>query len=80
VEVIAVCRQQFFLAQQGVETVLIEKYYCGYGASGRNAGHLTPTIGKDIPSLLMVYGKKRAQELIHFAEQSVSFYGINYSK
>jgi gamma-glutamylputrescine oxidase len=62
-----------FLAQQGVETVLIEKYYCGYGASGRNAGHLTPTIGKDIPSLLMVYGKKRAQELIHFAEQSVSF-------
>ncbi len=61
------------LARSGVATVLIEKYYCGYGASGRNAGHLTPTIGKDIPSLLMVYGKDKTKELIHFAEDAVSY-------
>lgn len=61
------------LANLGIDTVLIEQKVCGYGASGRNAGHLTPTIGKDIPTLLMMYGEAKTKELITFAERSVQF-------
>jgi gamma-glutamylputrescine oxidase len=34
------------LAREGVDVVVLEREYAGFGASGRNAGHLTPTIGR----------------------------------
>ena len=37
------------LRAEGVNVVLLEREFCGFGASDRNAGHLTPTISKDIP-------------------------------
>ena len=44
------------LRNQGLDVALLEREFAGFGASGRNAGHLTPTIGKDLPTLLRVFG------------------------
>lgn len=61
------------LARVGIRPVVIERDFAGYGASGRNAGHLTPTIGKDLPTLLMLFGKRRATELVRFADDAVRY-------
>src|SRR5208282_562406 len=52
------------LKRAGVDAVVLERDFAGFGASGRNAGHLTPTIGKDLPTLLMLFGKQRAAQLV----------------
>ena len=59
------------LKEAGVDVVLLEADYCGKGASGRNAGHLTPTIGKDLPTLVNYVGKSRAVEYARFADRAV---------
>lgn len=59
------------LRQEGADVALLERDFAGSGASGRNAGHLTPTIGKDIPTLLRVYGRERAGRLVRFADLAV---------
>jgi glycine/D-amino acid oxidase-like deaminating enzyme len=59
------------LRRSGTDVVLLERDFAGFGASGRNAGHLTPTIGKDVPTLLLVYGERRTAELLEFAEHAV---------
>lgn len=59
------------LREAGVDVAIVEMDYCGMGASGRNAGHLTPTIGKDFPTLTKVYGKERGVALARFADRAV---------
>jgi glycine/D-amino acid oxidase-like deaminating enzyme len=59
------------LRERGAEVVVLERDYAGFGASGRNAGHLTPTIGKDLPTLLRLYGRERGGALVRFAESAV---------
>lgn len=59
------------LRAEGVDVALVEKDFCGMGASGRNAGHLTPTIGKDFPTLVKYVGKERAVEYARFADRAV---------
>lgn len=59
------------LKRAGVDAVILERDFAGGGASGRNAGHLTPTIGKDLPTLLMLFGKTRSARLVKFADESV---------
>jgi gamma-glutamylputrescine oxidase len=59
------------LRRAGVDVVVLERDFAGFGASGRNAGHLTPTIGKDLPTLLMLFGRARTARLVGFAEASV---------
>lgn len=59
------------LKRAGVDVVVLERDFAGFGASGRNAGHLTPTIGKDLPTLLLLFGEARTSELVRFAEASV---------
>jgi glycine/D-amino acid oxidase-like deaminating enzyme len=59
------------LRAQGADVVLLEREFAGSGASGRNAGHLTPTIGKDIPTLLRMFGRERASKLVRFADAAV---------
>jgi glycine/D-amino acid oxidase-like deaminating enzyme len=59
------------LKRVGVEAVVLEREFCGFGASGRNAGHLTPTIGKDLPTLLMLYGETRTAAIVRFADHCV---------
>lgn len=61
------------LSANGKQVAILEAKYCGYGASGRNAGHLTPTIGKDVPSLLLMFSKEKVKQLIHTAEQAVEY-------
>src|SRR5512143_1119904 len=59
------------LKRSGVDVVVLEREFCGFGASGRNAGHLTPTIGKDLPTLLMLYGPERTSAIVRFADHCV---------
>jgi glycine/D-amino acid oxidase-like deaminating enzyme len=59
------------LREQGASVVVLEQGFAGSGASGRNAGHLTPTIGKDIPTLLRLFGRERAARLVRFADDAV---------
>lgn len=61
------------LREAGVDVALIEQDFCGSGASGRNAGHLTPTIGKDFPTLVKYFGKQRAVEFARFADRAVHY-------
>jgi len=61
------------LKRAGADVVVLERDFAGFGASGRNAGHLTPTIGKDLPTLLMLFGKRRAAQLVRFADDAVRF-------
>lgn len=59
------------LREKGASVAVLERDYAGFGASGRNAGHLTPTIGKDVPSMLKVYGRGRTQKLVALADRAV---------
>lgn len=59
------------LAEQGRDVVLLEADFCGAGASGRNAGHLTPTVGRDIVYCLKTFGKERGAALARFSDEAV---------
>ena len=59
------------LASRAVSVVL-EREVVGFGASGRNAGHLTPTIGKDLPTLARPFGRERARGLVALAETAIA--------
>jgi glycine/D-amino acid oxidase-like deaminating enzyme len=61
------------LRQAGIDAVVLEQDFAGSGASGRNAGHLTPTIGKDLPTLLRMFGRQRAEALVRFADDAVGY-------
>ncbi len=61
------------LRDEGVECAVIEAHHAGFGASGRNAGHLTPTIGKDVPTLVRVFGRRRARALLALAETAIEY-------
>jgi glycine/D-amino acid oxidase-like deaminating enzyme len=61
------------LREDRTEVAVLEAQFAGFGASGRNAGHLTPTIGKDLPTLARVFGRKRARALVTLAETAVGY-------
>jgi len=60
------------LRREGLDVVVLEAEVVGFGASGRNAGHLTPTIGKDLPTLLRMYSRARVRALLHLQETAIS--------
>ncbi len=60
------------LAELGQDVVLVEADVCGWGASGRNAGYITPTLGNDPRILKRFYGD-RTRGLYRFANNSVTF-------
>jgi len=60
------------LRREGFDVVLLEAEAIGFGASGRNAGHLTPTIGKDLPTLLKMYSRDRVRGLLHLQETAIA--------
>ncbi len=59
------------LTKRGISVAVLERHFCGYGASGRNAGHLTPTICKDLPTAKMLFGEEKAGRLASFADHCV---------
>lgn len=72
------------LHERGISAVVLERDFCGYGASGRNAGHLTPTICKDLPTAIMLFGRETAGKLASYAdfcvesaEQLIKTHGID---
>ncbi|MFN8543627.1 MAG: FAD-binding oxidoreductase [Candidatus Binatia bacterium] len=72
------------LRAEGLSVVVLEREVCGFGASGRNAGHLTPTIGKDLPTLAKLFGRDRArgcvdlvQRAIGHVEETIARHGID---
>ncbi len=60
------------LRSQSLDVVVLEAERSGFGASGRNAGHLTPTIGKDLVTLMRMHGRERVSALVGFSETAVS--------
>jgi glycine/D-amino acid oxidase-like deaminating enzyme len=60
------------LRADGLSVAVIEREFAGFGASGRNAGHLTPTIGKDLPTLLRMYGRERTRSWVDLAETAIA--------
>jgi glycine/D-amino acid oxidase-like deaminating enzyme len=60
------------LAQLGRDVALIEADLCGWGASGRNAGYLSNSIGSDARILNRFYAD-RVRDLARFANTSVTF-------
>ncbi len=58
------------LRAAGQSVVVLEQAHVGFGASGRNAGHLTPVIGKDLPTLATLF-RGRARALIELVELAV---------
>lgn len=60
------------LAELGEDVVLVEADLCGWGASARNAGYVTPTLGNDPRILKRFYGD-RVRGLYRFANNSVTF-------
>lgn len=60
------------LTNEGLSVAVLEAEYVGFGASGRNAGHLTPTIGKDLPTLTRLYGEDRVRRLLQMTDCAIS--------
>jgi glycine/D-amino acid oxidase-like deaminating enzyme len=58
------------LRAAGHSVVVLEGDHVGFGASGRNAGHLTPVIGKDLPTLALLF-RGRARALIELVERAI---------
>ena len=61
------------LRAAGIDAAVVEQDFAGSGASGRNAGHLTPTIGKDLPTVLRLFGRQRAEALVRYADAAVEY-------
>jgi len=59
------------LAERGHDVAVLEKEFAGFGASGRNAGHLTPTLGGPLFDLRKVVGEARISSLLNFSDRAV---------
>ncbi len=59
------------MAQTGASVALLEAETSGFGASARNAGHLTPTIGKDVPTLLRLFGADKTARLLAYSDAAI---------
>ncbi|WP_230989948.1 NAD(P)/FAD-dependent oxidoreductase [Rhodococcus oxybenzonivorans] len=60
------------LAEHGRDVTLLESDLCGWGASARNAGYLSSTVGSD-PRILAKYYAGRFHGLVRFADSAVHF-------
>lgn len=60
------------LAENGRSVALLESDLCGWGASARNAGYLSSTVGSD-PHILSKWYADRFRGLVRFADSAVHF-------
>ena len=60
------------LAEHGVDTILLEAAFCGYGAGSRNAGQLASAPGGDIQLLALLY-RKRMPAIIRLTENAAAY-------
>jgi gamma-glutamylputrescine oxidase len=59
------------LAGRGVDVVVVERAFCGAGASGKSSGFITPDSELELSDLVRHYGDARGQELWEFAKAGV---------
>ena len=72
---IAGCSAALHAAEAGACVVLIEANHVGWGASGRNAGHLPPATKHDPDEIIARYGPAAGQRVIDAAEQAPGVVG-----
>lgn len=60
------------LAERGVDVVLIESEFCGYGASSRNGGQIASAPGGDL-RMLKVLSPKKLPGMVRFADNAASY-------
>ncbi len=63
------CAQK--LNEAGIQVVLIERDFCGSGASGKTSGFITPDSEIELSSLLDSYGAKKAKRIWEFVLSGV---------
>ncbi len=69
---IAGCSAALHAVERGARVVLVEANQIGWGASGRNAGHVAPATKHDPDQIIAQYGAVAGQRLIDAAEQGPS--------
>jgi gamma-glutamylputrescine oxidase len=55
------------LVDRGLDVVLLERAFCGAGASGRTSGFITPDSELELSDLVAHYGNRQGQALWEFA-------------
>ena len=63
------CAQK--LHEAGRTVVLLEKNFCGSGASGKSAGILTPDSEIELSELIKTYGEKKAKSIWNFSMSGI---------
>lgn len=71
-------------AKKGLRVVLIEKNYCGSGATGKSSGFITPNSELGLNDIIHKYGAQQAQQIWKFIttgskliQQNILNYNIN---
>ena len=59
------------LAAHGLDVAVVERAFCGAGASGKSSGFITPDSELELSDLVLHYGQSRAKELWEFATSGV---------
>jgi glycine/D-amino acid oxidase-like deaminating enzyme len=61
------------LTARGARVVLLERDFCGFGASGRNAGYLAGGQGLEYDLFLKRLGREAARQVVAFYEEGVAY-------
>lgn len=61
------------LAGKGMRVVLLERDFCGFGASGRNAGYLAGGQGVKFGLFLRRLGEDAARDIVSFYQEGVDY-------
>jgi gamma-glutamylputrescine oxidase len=59
------------LAARGTDVTVVERAFCGAGASGKSSGFVTPDSELELSDLVSNYGERRGQALWEFARSGV---------
>ncbi len=65
---------------KGCSVVLLEKYYCGAGASGKSSGFITPSSEFDLEYVTQVFGAEEAKKLWAFVNGGVDLIKKNITE
>lgn len=62
----------YALHKQGLKPIIVERDFCGAGASGKTSGFITPDSEIELSSLLATYGPEKAKRIWEFVLSGVS--------
>lgn len=61
-----------FFSGKGMKVVLLERYFCGSGATGKSSGFITPNAELGLSHYVREYGPEKAKNIWAFVESGVS--------